>query len=344
MLQTSRLVTSRHSLSLILAAAVVSSACDGRRSSAPEPPQPQIDRGASPEAVVEPAASAEAQPLSQPDAAPPPEPERLPDGTSISPCDDPPAGMACIPGGPFVRGSDDGPPHARPAAVVHLQTFYMDVHEVTYAEYKACEKAKQCPRSGPRYTDFDHPNMPIQGVSWYDAKTYCEAHGKQLPTEAQWEKAARGPDGHLHPWGDEPATCERAIIRDGKGRSCGLQKAISKPETGRPWDVGSRPAGVYGLHDMSGNAWEWVADWHTRSYEACGEPCLGVDPKGPCGGAEPCPGHRNKIVRGGSWYWEAEKASGIYRRAHAPDNQPFHHFGFRCAATLQQATALRAQQ
>src|SRR5690606_13880975 len=109
--------------------------------------------------------------------------------TPIAPCDTPPSDMACIPGGAFVRGSDDGPPHARPQAVVHLQTFYMDVHEVTYAQYKTCEKAKACPRSGPRYTDFDHPNMPIQGVSWHDARAYCEAHGKQLPTEAQWEKA-----------------------------------------------------------------------------------------------------------------------------------------------------------
>ena len=318
-------------------------ACDGRRPTAPEPPSPapeaaSVERPSSGEAD---AVSLAEPPTPPAEPQPAPEPERLPDGSLVVACEDAPAGMACIPGGPFVRGRDDGPPHARPQAVVHLQTFYMDVHEVTYAEYKACEKAKACPRSGPRYTDFDHPNMPIQGVSWYDAQAYCAAHGKQLPTEAQWEKAARGPDGHLHPWGDEPATCERAIIRDAKGRSCGLKKAISKPDTGRPWDVGSRPAGIYGLHDMAGNSWEWVADWHTRSYEACGDACAGVDPKGPCDGADPCPGHRNKIVRGGSWYWEAEKATGIYRRAHAPSNEPFHHFGFRCAASLEQAAALR---
>jgi formylglycine-generating enzyme required for sulfatase activity len=217
----------------------------------------------------------------------------------------------------------------------------MDLHEVTYAAYKACEKSKACPRSGPRYTDFDHPDMPIQGVSWHDAVAYCRAQGKQLPTEAQWEKAARGAEGHLYPWGDGVVTCERAIIRDHTGRSCGLAKAISKPEVGRPWDVGSRPAGVYGLFDMVGNSWEWVADWYSRSYEACGEACAGVDPQGPCGGAEVCPGHALKIVRGGSWYWDATRATGVYRRAHAPSNQPFHHFGFRCAATVDQAKALR---
>jgi formylglycine-generating enzyme required for sulfatase activity len=267
----------------------------------------------------------------------------LADGRPIRPCGSVPPDMACIAGGPFVRGSEDGPENARPAAQVHLQTFYMDVFEVTFAQYKACEKAGKCPRSGPRYTDFDHPNMPVQGVSWFEARTYCQAQGKSLPTEAQWEKAARGPDGALYSWGDEPVSCERAIIRDAAGRSCGRPKAKSKPEVGRPWDVGSRPAGAYGLHDMIGNSWEWVADWYTRSYEACGEPCAGVDPKGPCGGDDDCPGYGLKIVRGGSWYWDATRATGVYRRAHVPSNRPFHHFGFRCAASSEQAERITAE-
>ncbi|MCB9568900.1 MAG: SUMF1/EgtB/PvdO family nonheme iron enzyme [Myxococcales bacterium] len=250
--------------------------------------------------------------------------------------------MACIPGGPFLRGSDEGPENARPAATVWIQTFYLDVDEVTYAEYKACMKTRRCPPSGPGYSDFNRPRQPINGISWYDAVAYCTAHGKRLPTEAQWEKAARGPDGETHPWGDEPATCERAIIRDATGRGCGVRKEGSKPETGRPWEVGSRPAYRYGLRDMSGNSWEWVADWYAPSYEACGEDCLGVDPIGPCGGEESCPGHRRKIVRGGSWYWPAEYATAIYRRAHVPENRPFHHFGFRCAATVADAQALRS--
>ena len=275
-----------------------------------------------------------------PDPKPTPKPQPFPDGTHAQPCATPPPNMACIPGGPFTRGSDDGPEHARPAAEIWVHTFYMDVYEVTFAQYKGCQKDKRCPRSGPRYTDFDHPNMPIQGVSWFDAVAYCEAHGKRLPTEAQWEKAARGPDGALYPWGDEPATCERAILKDDSGRSCGLKKQISKPEVGRPWDVGSRPAGVYGLHDMIGNSWEWVIDWYSRSYEACGEACSGVDPRGPCDGASTCPGHHRKIIRGGSWYWDATKNTAVYRRSHHPDNNPFHHFGFRCAATVEQAAAL----
>ena len=269
-----------------------------------------------------------------------PEPVVAPDGTVALPCELSLPDMVCIPGGPTIRGRDEGPPNTRPAATVWVQTYYLDRYEVTVAEYEACAKAGDCPRSGPRYTDFDHPRMPIQGVSWHDAVRYCEVQGKQLPSEAQWEKAARGPEGELWPWGDEPATCERAIIKDARGRSCGLKKAISKPETGRPWDVGSRPPGPHGLYDMIGNSWEWVADWYTRSYEDCGEACLGIDPRGPCDGADECPGYRHKIVRGGSWYWDESRATAAYRRAHVPSNRPFHHFGFRCAATLEQAEAL----
>ncbi|HFE47075.1 MAG TPA: formylglycine-generating enzyme family protein [Nannocystis exedens] len=265
------------------------------------------------------------------------------DGTVAIACEDAPKGMSCVPGGPFIRGSNEAAPNAAPEATIWLQTFYIDQNEVTYAEYKACEKERQCPRSGPQYTDFDRPQQPINGISWFDAVAYCESKGKRLPTEAQWEKAARGPEGELHPWGDEPATCERAIIKDESGRGCGvLKKGGSKPETGRPWVIGSRPAYRYGLFDMAGNSWEWVADWYARSYEKCGEDCLGVDPKGPCAGAEKCPGYNRKIVRGGSWYWPADHATAVYRRSHVPNNRPFHHFGFRCAATVAEAEELRA--
>lgn len=276
-----------------------------------------------------------------PSAEPPTPP--APDGTPAQPCKTAPANMACIPAGPFIRGIDEGPENAAPQASVWLQTFYMDIQEVTFAEYQACVKRRECPKSGPQYLDFSRPEQPINGVSWFDADTYCKAHGKHLPTEAQWEKAARGPDGDPYPWGDAPATCERAIIKgESEGRGCGLLKKGSKPETGRVWPVGSRPPGHYGLHDMAGNSYEWVADWYAPSYEACGEACAGVDPKGPCDGAETCPGYRRKGVRGGSWYWPADRAYGYHRRAHVPRNEPFHHFGFRCAASLEEAAALAA--
>jgi formylglycine-generating enzyme required for sulfatase activity len=258
----------------------------------------------------------------------------------MQPCADAPPNMACIHGGPFIRGSDDGPDNTQPQATVWLQTYYMDLYEVTYAEYKACQKAKKCPRGGPLYNDFSRAKQPIVGPNWYGAAKFCEVHGKHLPTEAQWEKAARGPDGALHPWGDEPATCERAVIKDKRGRSCGVKKRKEFPDKGRTFEIGSRPAGVYGLFDMSGNAWEWVADWASEDYAACGEACLGTDPKGPCDGADQCPDHPEKVVRGGSWYWDHRYATAIYRRFHVPGNDPFHHFGFRCAASLDEARAL----
>ena len=163
-------------------------------------------------------------------------------------CGPVPEGMACIPGGWSTRGTDDGPENTRPAERVWLQTFHMDVYEVTHEQYGACMKAGRCGRAAPIYRDFSRPRQPMVGVSWYDAKRFCEARGKHLPTEAEWEKAARGPDGRLHPWGDEPATCERAVIRDRRlGRSCGVKKRGKKPEKGRTFEVGSRPPGVYGL-------------------------------------------------------------------------------------------------
>jgi formylglycine-generating enzyme required for sulfatase activity len=262
-------------------------------------------------------------------------------GTSAAACETAPPGMACVPGGWFVRGADAGPENARPAERVWVSTFYMDRVEVTNQRWRACRRARQCPAGGPRYRDFSRPRQPIVGVSWHAAVALCAFEGKRLPTEAEWEKAARGPDGALHPWGDEPADCTRAVIEGEGGRGCGLKKAGKRPEIGRTHLVGSRPAGAYGLHDLSGNAWEWVADWYSESYAACGADCRGPDPRGPCGGTEPCPGYTQKIVRGGSWYWPPEQATAIWRRPHFPSNEPFHHFGFRCAATPEQATRIR---
>ncbi len=315
-------------------------------------PSPDVAEDAAPAAEVAPPVSPAAEkapPASEPEPPPaapkPPVPAPVvaPAGTTILPCGPGPEGMACIPGGPFIRGRDDGRDNERPAEEVWLQTYYVDLHEVRSADFKACAKSKACLRGRPLYNDFSRPDQPIVGPSWYAAVRYCEVQGKHLPTEAQWEKAARGPDGALHPWGDEPATCERAVIKDKRGRSCGVDKRFEHPKKGRTFVVGSRPAGVYGLFDMSGNAWEWVADWASDSYADCGDACRGTDPLGPCDGAEPCKGHDDKVVRGGSWYWDARYATATYRRTHVPSNDPFHHFGFRCAASLAEAEAIAAR-
>ena len=246
-------------------------------------------------------------------------------------------GMSCIPAGAFIRGANDGPLPARPQAEIWIQSFLMDQYEVTVEEYQKCVAKQKCTFAKARYADFHRPKQPINGISWYQANAYCKAQGKHLPTEAEWEKAARGSDGRKYPWGNEEATCERAVIEDEKGRSCGIRKRGLEPERGRVWLVGQKPATLHQLYDMAGNSYEWVADWYSESYEKCGKDCLGDNPKGPCGGADHCAGHHEKVVRGGSWYWPKEHATTYYRRNHFPQNEPFHHFGFRCAASIEEA-------
>jgi formylglycine-generating enzyme required for sulfatase activity len=253
----------------------------------------------------------------------------------FEPCGRSPVGMACLAGGSFQRGRDHGPANERPREAVTLSTFHLDVTEVTVEAWDACVAAGRCAEVRTLYSDYSRPRQPKVGVSWFDADAYCRALGKHLPTEAEWEKAARGTDGRLYPWGDQVATCERAVIMTDKGRSCGVKKAVGQhPDKGRTFEVGSKPADPHGLHDMSGNAEEWVADWASASYEACGDACRGLDPRGPGSG-------REKVVRGGSWYWPAANATSTHRRFHVPSNRPYHHFGFRCAASPAEAAALR---
>jgi formylglycine-generating enzyme len=257
------------------------------------------------------------------------------------------AGMACVPAGEFVRGSNTDEPDEKPMEKVYVSDFYMDIHEVTNKEFneclaagkcRDCLKTGKCDYIGARYGwRYKKDNQPVTGVSWFTAREYCEYKGKRLPTEAEWEKAARGPDGNIFPWGNEPATCERAIIQVGSGKKaikgC-LPSRLEPPWHMHPADVMSRPAGVYGLYDMAGNAHEWVNDWYAKSYAACGEKCRGKDPKGPCDGADVCPGYTMRGVRGGSWWWNAPYARAAKRRANLPGNMPmahYHHFGFRCA-------------
>ncbi len=265
-----------------------------------------------------------------------------------NPCANMPTNMACIPGGSFIRGVNadphrcqqpDQPPTnqkpATPAMNVWVDTFFIDRTEVTNEAYENCVDQQKCRPAGAKYPGFDRPQQPVTGVSWHDANQYCNAIGKRLPSEAEWEKAARGTLGDMFPWGIAPASCAVAVIRDlDKGRSCGVPQTGRWPEKGEVAKIGSRPAGRYGLYDMSGNAEEWVADWWSASWRVCGAACAGPNPRRPrsCPPGQLCPDQVYKVVRGGSWYWTGDHATGYHRRGHLPSNQPFHHFGFRCAA------------
>ena len=265
--------------------------------------------------------------------------------------------MVTIPGGNFFQGNDDGPEDERPAHKVALSPYCMDRFEVTVAQYMQCSDGGGCKRATPKnewegITQKDHENYdpvcnvgepvargkyPINCVSWEFAATYCEANGKVLPSEAQWEFAARGPDGRKYPWGDEEPT-------GGHLNACGpeclawiKEKGIDYPTKAmyeiddhypNTAPVGSFPAGAsrFGVEDVVGNVAEWTDDWFSP-YK-----------KGKIGAPEKDPHNpeasKHKVIRGGAW--NSSEPSWLrpsYRYRAAPTMRS-HGIGFRCAKNL----------
>lgn len=237
-------------------------------------------------------------------------------------CEAPPLGMVCIPGGNAVIGSTESG-HEQPQHSVEVSTFYVDKFEVRNKDYEACEQAKVCKeRILPErsFLGADQPAVPLQ---WAMAHAYCVWAGKRMLTEAEWEKVARGgEEARPYPWGSEPPSCER-------GQFQGCAPGTTK-------DVGSFPAGPYGVFDMAGNGYEWVQDWATDCYSgcdnACGDACLGLDPQGPCAGAPQCKDRSARTLRGGSWYWPGDSGRGAHRRPQKPDSG-VHRLSVRCASS-----------
>ena len=212
--------------------------------------------------------------------------QSAPDPTPVTPTPKPvtpqsqTAGMALIPAGWFYMGNIGGIPimpmfgeerqrllnEGLPRRRVYLDAFYMDIHEVTVAEYAECWNAGACSvtqdRNKRKFCNWgynDRDDHPINCVYDYQAEDYCKWVGKRLPTEAEWEKAARGGlKGKLFPWGDAWATCDYAVISDGAD-GCGKK---------RTWPVMSKPLGKngYGLYDMAGNVSEWCQDYYDENW------------------------------------------------------------------------------
>lgn len=166
-----------------------------------------------------------------------------------------------IAAGPSVQGSNRGEDDERPQRVVRLPAFRIDRTEVTRGAYARCVAKRRCPSlegmDGPEPAQADHP---VTNVSWSEAQAYCRFVKGRLPTEAQWEKAARGALGRIYPWGDE-VDCGR-----GNWGNFGNEGPCAQHNPGHPVAVGSHPSGATpeGVQDLGGNVWEWVQD----AYEA----------------------------------------------------------------------------
>ena len=273
----------------------------------------------------------------------------LPDGETM-------VSMVLVPGGEFIMGASSAEQEAAldfgwspdwysrikdlvesagPAHAVHLDSYYIDKYEVTVAQYGAYLEAKGQSRAAfwdqPRFND---PVQPVVGLSWFDAKDFCEWAGKRLPTEAEWEKAARGPEGLAYPWGD---SWDPARLHSAEGIAqrplpsfaawTRWREALTDGSVFRPMPVGSFPEGAspYGAMDMAGNAWEWVADWYGPNYY--GE-SLDEDPTGPARGVD-------RVLRGGAFDVPMTVPYTWFREHFIPPEfRGSMVTGFRCAVSL----------
>ena len=234
--------------------------------------------------------------------------------------------MALVPSGPFEMGSDNGADDEQPVHTVFLDSFYIDIYEVTNNRYASCVNAGICDptidttayeSSYSRRYYFGNPEYagyPVIYANWYEAQTYCQARGGRLPTEAEWEKAARGGlEGKNYPWGNEDPVCG---VGSENGAAFDDDRMCNDTDTMK---VGSYEPNGYGLYDMAGNAWEWVGDYYDEDYYA-NTPMS--NPTGPESGLY-------RVIRGGGWDNRPDGLRVSDRRFNPPDSGSLSS-GFRC--------------
>lgn len=220
------------------------------------------------------------------------------------------APLVRIEGGVFTMGDDE----FFPMRDVYVNSFYIDGVEVTterYAKFLAANGSLAPPDEWETLDLAKQGQLPVVGVSWNDAQAYCQWVGKRLPTEAEWERAARDSDQRKYPWGNEEPGAARAVYghRAEDAYGGGLER-VGSLEAGRSRE---------GVYDLEGNASEWVSDWFTESFS--------VDdvrnPKGP-------PTGEKKVIRGSGWHEPVDRIGGSRRYQASPDNRT-DDVGFRCA-------------
>ncbi|MBS2018940.1 MAG: SUMF1/EgtB/PvdO family nonheme iron enzyme [Deltaproteobacteria bacterium] len=260
-----------------------------------------------------------------------------------------PSGMAFIPGGRFFMGSDEDLPAEKPAHKVAVSGFCMDKPEVTVDRYRACSDRGDCKRAGTTNRwegitareskvydplcnagDASRGSHPINCIDWAMADRFCKAEGKRLPTEAEWEYAARGSDGRKFPWGDAAPTpkhlnaCGNECVLWGKKHGERLEGMFTDSDPfAATAPVGSFPSGAsrWGIEDIVGNVWEWVADFYAAYADADV-----TDPKGPAAGA-------TRVMRGGAWNGGYPDWVRPSFRFHASPDTRSHGVGFRCVSS-----------
>ncbi len=272
--------------------------------SPPPPPSPKQPAPVAPDAKAKDESKRDLKPEANaktPAAPSPPEELIGKDGAS----------MVLVPAGEFAMGSEQGDEDERPVHRVYLDAFYVDKAEVTVARFaKFVAAVLSEPPWG--FADTETPvkkgDQPVRWVNWWEATAYCAWAGKRLPTEAEWEKAARGTDGRSYPWGNEPPTPDRAVF--GLADSAEPSPAVGAREQGKS---------PYGALDMAGNLYEWVADWYAEDSYARSS---AKNPRGPAQGTV-------KGQRGGSFTNAPYRLRSAFRTKGEPGE---HHprVGFRC--------------
>ena len=225
-------------------------------------------------------------------------------------------GMIEIPAGSFIMGSDQGAPDEAPPHPIELDLYWIDKLETTTVQYEACVAAGVCSATGlsagcntERDDRHDHP---VNCVTFEQATTYCLWQSKRLPTEAEWERAARGDDGRTYPWGEDFPSTRLLNYNDNVGSTT---------------PVGAYPLGnsFYGLHGMGGNVQEWTSDFYAADYYSQSP---AQNPRGPDSGSL-------RVGRGGSWKLGVplDVLTTTVRTAFVPSTSD-NSVGFRCASTL----------